>query len=181
MGTLQKKILLLLLSGLAMGLSTNPRTHLVILRELSKEWKEIDRQALRRSVNSLYKSRLIRGEKQKGKWSLTLTSKGNNIAHSLDIETMHINRPKQWDRKWRLVSFDIPEKFKKRREVIRMHLRMLGFAEFQKSIFILPWSCKNEIDYIVNFYYLRKYVRFVVAEFIDNESELRLHFGLSKT
>ena len=59
MGHVQKKILLLLLGGVVLGLSGSPRQYFKILGAIKKEWKDIDEQKLRRSVRSLYRTKLV--------------------------------------------------------------------------------------------------------------------------
>jgi len=179
LGETQRKILLLLFGGLALGLSGSPRRYFQILKAIGKEWKEIDRQALRRAIRSLYESKLI-SEKQNpdGTVTLVLTDKGKQKALTYDLEKMEIKKPKQWDEKWRIVVFDIPEKIKKVREAIRQHLKNLGFYELQKSVFVHPYECKNEIDYLIELYDIRKFVRFIVADSIDNELHLKEYFTL---
>ena len=92
---------------------------------------------------------------------------------------MKIKKPVQWDNKWRVVVFDIPEKIKKAREAVRECLKNLGFYEFQKSVFVHPYNCKDEIEYLIEFYDLRKFIRFIVAESLDNELHIKKHFGLN--
>jgi len=62
--------------------------------------------------------------------------------------------------------------------VFRYHLNQLGFYEFQKSVFVHPYNCKDEIDYLIEFYNLRRFVRFVEADSIDNELHLKKYFHL---
>jgi len=45
---------------------------------------------------------------------------------------------KPWDRQWRLVVFDIPEKERRTRDLIRNKLRELGLAPIQRSVWISP-------------------------------------------
>lgn len=75
--------------------------------------------------------------------------------------------------------FDVPERFKRVREALRMHFKNMGFYEFQKSVFVHPYPCDREIEYIMEFYNARKYLRFIVATEIDNAPELRRYFRLS--
>jgi DNA-binding transcriptional regulator PaaX len=179
LGKTQQKILLLLLAGIALSLSGSPRRYFQILESIGKEWKEIDRQVLRRAVKNLYKSKLI-NEKQNvdGTITLLLTEQGKQKALTFNLENMQIKVPIKWDKKWRVVLFDIPETKKKLREIFRFHLKKLGFYEFQKSVFIYPYDCKNEIEYLIEFYSIRKFVRFLIAESIDNELHLKHHFRL---
>ncbi|MEW5907677.1 MAG: hypothetical protein AB1643_00625 [Patescibacteria group bacterium] len=178
-GEIQQKILLLLLGGLALGLSGSPKRYFQILKGMSKEWKEIEVRALRRAIKSLYESKLV-AERQNldGTLTIILTDKGKQKALTYDLDKMKIKKPQKWDKKWRVVLFDIPEKRKKIREALRFYLKQLAFYEFQKSVFVHPYDCKNEIDYLIEFYDIRKFVRFIIADSIDNELHLKKHFDL---
>ena len=178
-GDTQKKILLLLMGGLALGLSGSPKTSFQIIKAIGKEWEEIDRRSLRRAIKSLYESKLI-SEKQNpdGTITIILSSNGKNKALAYDLENIKIKEPNKWDKKWRVVLFDIPDKLKKAREIFRIHLKNLDFFKLQESVFVHPYDCQDEIDYIVEFYNLRKFVRFIVADSVDNELHLKKHFNL---
>ena len=176
-GDTQRKILILLLGGLALGLSRSPKTSFKIIKGIKEEWKEINSQSLRRAIRSLYKSKLI-GEKQNtdGTMTLVLTDKGKQRALTYDLDEMKIKKPERWDKKWRVVLFDIPENRKKIREALRGHLKNMQFYEFQESVFVHPYDCEDEINYLIEFYDIRKFVRFIVAESLDNELHLKHHF-----
>lgn len=179
-GALQKKVLLLLSAGLALGLTRNPNQYFRIVREAGKEWDKINRGSLNRAIQSLYESKLVATKNNHdGTLTLILSKEGEQLALTYDIENMEINVPVHWDGKWRIVMFDVPEKFKRIRDALRMHLKNMGFYEFQKSVFIHPYPCAKEIDFIVELYQSRKYIRFIVATDIDNALELKRHFHLS--
>ena len=91
---------------------------------------------------------------------------------------MEIKKSAKWDGKWRMVLFDIPDSDKKIREVLRFHLKRLGFYNYQKSVFIYPHNCKDEIDFLIEFYQIRRYVRQLVVSEIDNDFHLRKIFKL---
>lgn len=179
LGETQQKVLLLLFGGIALGLSGSPKSYFQILKSIGKEWQEINRQSLRRAIKSLYESKLIK-EKHNSDGTITfiLTDKGEQKALTYNIDEMKIKKPKQWDNRWRLVLFDIPERIKKVREAIRQHLKNLGFYEFQKSVFVHPYDCADEINYLIEFYDIKKFVRFVIAESLDNELHLKQYFDL---
>ncbi|MDO8570743.1 MAG: CRISPR-associated endonuclease Cas2 [Candidatus Daviesbacteria bacterium] len=46
----------------------------------------------------------------------------------------------KWDGKWRLVIWDIPEKRRTVRNILRNKLKQLGFQQFQKSV----WGSKKD-------------------------------------
>jgi DNA-binding transcriptional regulator PaaX len=109
---------------------------------------------------------------------MILTDKGKRKVVSFNIDNMKIKKPKIWDKKWRIVLFDIPEKHKPAREVLRETLKRLGFYKYQESVLIHPYPCQDEIDYIIEYFDIRPYVRMITASTLDNEIHLRKIFGL---
>lgn len=179
-GGIQKKILIVLLGGLSLGLSRSPKMSFEIIGAMVKEWKEIDERKLKRSIRMLYKEKLFDEIHNKnGTTTLVLNKKGKKFALTYNLENIKIKKPSKWDRKYRIVIFDIPEYLKKVRDSLRMHLHDLDFHELQKSVFVHPYECSKEIEYIVEFYRIKKHVRFIVADSIDNELHIRHIFKLN--
>lgn len=181
-GTATRKALLLLLGGVALGLSGNPIRYARVLKVIRKEWQAIEREKLYRAIRRLYDSRLIRyHEHPNGSVEIVLTDSGKERALRYKLEDMKVPKSERWDGMWRIVSFDVPEKHDKRthlRDALRRQLKRIGFLEFQKSAFIIPYECRNEIDFVVELFSARPYVRFIVATHIDNELHLKKKFRL---
>ncbi|OGZ79519.1 MAG: hypothetical protein A2358_03600 [Candidatus Staskawiczbacteria bacterium RIFOXYB1_FULL_37_44] len=180
MESFKKKILLLLLAGVTLGLCYTPRQYWQTLKSTSREWQKINKKDLQREINNLYKSKSIKKkENPNGSVTITITDKGKLKALTYKFEEMRIDK-KDWDDKWRILTFDVPEKVRWGRDALRDKIKKLGFYELQKSVFIFPYNCKDEIDFIVEFFNIRKHVRFGVLESIDNEKHLKEIFGLNK-
>src|SRR3989344_2778888 len=47
----------------------------------------------------------------------------------------------KWDGKWRLVIWDIPEKRRLARDLLRFKLKQLGFTQWQKSVWASKINC----------------------------------------
>ena len=179
MSPTKKKILLLLLGGVLLGFSYTPYQQRRVLKEIGKEWKRIDREKLKKDIYSLYKSKLLTTKQNPdGSYTYVLSDKGKSKALTYNFAKMRIPKHK-WDKKWRLVAFDIPEDYRKGRDALREKLRELGFIELQKSVFVVPYECKNEIEFLIEFFGVRKHVRYGVLESIDNDLHLRKIFKLS--
>ncbi|MBI4691827.1 MAG: CRISPR-associated endonuclease Cas2 [Candidatus Terrybacteria bacterium] len=175
----KQKILLLLLSGIALGLSRSPKNYFRILESAAKEWKEIDRKRLIYLVREFYNERLVDyRESEEGIVDIVLTKEGKKRALKYQIDEIKIKKPEKWDAKWRMVIFDIPEKKKKAREALRKKIKELGFKELQKSVFVFPFECEDEIDFIVEVFEIRNYVRFLKVESFTNEEQFKLKFNL---
>ena len=109
---------------------------------------------------------------------MTLTSNGKKKVIQYNLDSIKIQKPGRWDRLWRLVIFDIPEEERRGRNALAAKLKELGFYPLQKSVFIHPYECKNEIDFIVEIFNLRPYVRFFIVKETDIEPDLRNRFNL---
>ena len=68
--------------------------------------------------------------------------------------------------------FDIPEKKRKARNALREKLYDLGFCEMQKSVFVSPYECQDEINFVVSVFNIRPYVQY--AEMMNSTNELAL-------
>lgn len=113
-----------------------------------------------------------------GKTIVKITKKGEIKLRAFDVELMKINKPKKWDGKWRLVIFDIPMRFTKGREALRYHLKELNFFQFQKSAWIYPYPCEDEIIFIADFFGVRKCVEVLTVESILRDEKLKKYFHL---
>ena len=179
MNTTKEKILLLLLGGLAFGCSYTPGKQWRVLKTVSREWKELDKKDLRKGINELYRFKFIKKDKNNdGSVKIILTEKGKLRALNHRLNNIK-NKKEKWDGKWRMVAFDMPEKYRRGRNALRNKLKKIGFCELQKSVFITPYNCKKEIASLIEFFKLGEYVRFGVLESIDNEDYFKRRFKIN--
>ena len=178
MSVVKEKILLLLLAGLAFGYSYTAHRQWQLIKGVAREWKKIDKRKLQEEIRKLYRSKIIEMKENPDKsYTIVLTKKGKMKTLTYRFQNMIIKR-ENWDGRWRVVIFDIPEKIKKARDALREKLKELGFYELQKSVLVFPYQCQDEIEFIIEFFNLRKYVRFGILEYIDNELHLKKIFKL---
>ncbi len=143
----------------------------------AKDWK--DKERLRQSLKYLNKQRFVKiSFDKKGNQVVKITEKGNKKVLKYQVNDLKITIPKKWDKMWRLVIFDIPEKHKRARDAITLKLQDMGFYALQKSVFISPYECKNEVDFIFSVFKIRDYVHYFVVKKLEHEDLLRGEFGL---
>ena len=175
----KQKILLLLLAGTTLGLTRSPRRYFQIAKSLPRAWRQIDRDYLWRTVKEFRHHRLLDWtEHADGTISMVLTEKGRRMAGRFDPDKLSIPKPNRWDKKWRIVIYDIPQNKKGARDALRHELQVMGFKEWQKSVFIHPYPGHEQIDFIIELFELRPYVRQAEVFNPTNEAELKLYFGL---
>jgi hypothetical protein len=174
----KRKALLLLQAGIALSLTPSPRMQSYIFKQLSREWREVDKQYLYRIIKEFYHERLIDWkENSDGSVSIVLTEEGKERALQYKIDEIEIKIPKQWDNKWRIVFFDIPEKRRAARDALRRKLKEIGFYEMQKSVFVHPFYCKDEVDFLIEFFDIRPFVRYAEVINITNEAQFKIQFN----
>lgn len=113
-----------------------------------------------------------------------ITKKGREELKKFSFDNLLLPKPRRWDRKWRLVIFDIPQTKRQARDLLRDKLRDLGFFQLQKSVWVHPFPCKDEIFYIADIFNLRPHIEVLTVEDFDNvkalnyfEGELEDFFG----
>ncbi|MCM8787148.1 MAG: hypothetical protein NC935_03750 [Candidatus Omnitrophica bacterium] len=176
-----KKILFLLAAGMIIGLSGSKVKSYFIIKRIPKELKKIDREYLNKAIANLYRSKLIDvKEDEDGNLIMVLTESGRKRILIYDFDKLKFKKQQSWDGYWRIIIFDIPEKFKKERNALSQKLKFAGAYSLQKSVFVYPYDIKDDVNFLIEFLNLRKYVRFIVAKQIDNELHLKKIFGLIK-
>ncbi|MEK9170708.1 MAG: hypothetical protein AAB789_00095 [Patescibacteria group bacterium] len=147
---IRKKILnyLLIGGGLFLILSS-PIGARRFLKQLPKELKKYKKSQIRQALYRLQSRNNIEYIKEeKDTISVKITEEGRKYLKHFKFDNLFLNRPKVWDKKWRMVIFDIPEKKKLAREALRGKLKDLGFVKLQDSIWVTPFPCENEIKLI---------------------------------
>ncbi|MBI2052271.1 MAG: hypothetical protein HYT38_01155 [Candidatus Sungbacteria bacterium] len=109
---------------------------------------------------------------------IVLTEQGKKKILEYRFDSMVIKKAKKWDGRWHIVVFDIPENKKSARNGLGEKMRNLGLVPFQKSVWIYPYNCQNEVDFIAEVFGVGKYVHYIVTRSITNDDLLRSKFGL---
>ncbi len=137
------------------------------------------KQKIRRSLGGLRKQRFVRIYEKDGKEIVEITESGKKKILSYQFEDMKLNQSKKWDGMWRVVIFDIPEKRKRSRDLLNYKLKEMEFYPIQKSTFISPYECKEEIEFIREHLYLGDKIKYLLVKEISEASVLKKHFNLS--
>ncbi len=108
----------------------------------------------------------------------TLTKGGAETLRKWETSDYKIPRPKRWDRKWRIIIFDIPEKKKRVRDEVRRILKSSGFLRLQDSVWVYPYDCEDVIGLLKTNYGIGKNMLYIIADQIENDKYLRMDFDL---
>src|SRR3990167_8188557 len=154
-----------------------PNIVLALDKHLQKYYKKFDeRQRTREIKRVIYYMKAqgyLAGEYEHG---LRITKKGKLRHTNNNFSNLTIPGKQKWDKKWRLVMYDIPEKQGSGRRALTGKLRNLGFFQLQKSVWVHPLPCRPTVEEVCTTYNVAKYVSYVEAINIDNDKVLIKRF-----
>ncbi len=110
--------------------------------------------------------------------SIYLTEKGERALRDFERAEYQIKKPRRWDGRWRILTFDIPEKRKVLRDKVRQTLVAVGFVKLQNSVWIYPYDCEDLIVLLKADFRIGKDMLYVIADSIEGDWVYRKHFQL---
>jgi len=109
---------------------------------------------------------------------INITAKGRQYLEKFKKREIVVSIPKKWDKRWRLIIFDIPESMKLSRNSFRHHIKSLRFEQVQKSVWVYPYSCHREVAALCALYEIGPFVSIFEGTYKGDDSKLRRIFGL---
>jgi len=148
----------------------------------SRRFRRYNKQQFKSAVNNLKRRKLIEIVSEKdGRARVSLTNQGMKRVREFAFDALAIPKPKKWDRKWRVVIFDIPTHPKKlniARAALRGKIKELGFRKLQHSAWVHPYPCEDEILLVGEIFEVTKYIEILTVEKLLHESRIRHFFNL---
>lgn len=129
-------------------------------------------------IGQLKKSGLIAFQRRNGKTFARLTEKGKEELLKYQLRETVIKKPKRWDKKWRVIIFDIKEYRKQTRDNLRRELKNLGFLRLQNSVWVYPYECEDVVIMLKAYFRLGKDVLYMTVDKIENDKWLKQEFEL---
>lgn len=142
------------------------------------EGKGYRKDRLRQVLNRLKNRKIIEFVETKDGPVVRITQNGITKALKYKLDSMFVKK-KSWDKKWRIVVFDIPENKKRARDEFRERLKQLGFFPLQESVFVHAFSCFDEVEFLRQIYGVDIEVTYITADKIEQDENLKTFFNLS--
>ena len=114
-----------------------------------------------------------------GNTEIRLTNLGREQVVRQALGDLKIQWQDRWDGIWRIVLFDIPERNKWAREGMRESLKRMGFYPLQKSTFIFPYPCRDEVMFLRSLYGIGNAVRFIETSSLETDHDAKEFFSLA--
>lgn len=106
-----------------------------------------------------------------------ITEKGEHMLR-METEKAAMAKKRKWDRRWRVVIFDIPERRKSIRTKLRRFMQEYGFVRLQDSVWVYPHDCEDLIALVKANFHIGIDVLYLIVERLEHDKHLRERFGL---
>lgn len=157
-----------------LALSKNKREKFLLYKYL--EDNSIERSDFLRKISVLKKKGYIERFCEGKESYAEITEKGKKSLNKYEFSRLNFQRPEHWDKRWRVIISDIPEKQRVLRNGIRAKLYEVGFLQIQKSVFVFPFECTPEINRICDILGGRHFIKYLIADIIEGESDITEKF-----
>ncbi len=138
-----------------------------------KEWEKFNLFRLKQVIKRLERQKDVEiiGE------AVKITKKGRQKLLKFDLEQMELKR--KTDGKWRLIIYDISNLRKPQRELFRDMLKKLQFLRLQESVYLTPFICEEEIEYLRQVFDIDREVQVLKVTGIEYEDQYKKYFGIN--
>ena len=141
-----------------------------------KEWEKFNLWRLRQVIKRMQSSKLVEVKEEKGVPIIKITHKGKQKLLRYKIDEMVLES--NWDGKWRLVIYDVQTGKRANSEMFRTMLNKLRFLKLQRSVYLTPFKCEDEIEYLRLLFEIGNEVQILKVGSLENETAYRRYFGI---
>lgn len=143
-----------------------------------KEWEKYNPWLLRQTLKRLREQKMVRIVEENSNKVVKLTEKGKLKLLKYNLEEMNLKKPGRWDKKWRFVIYDVPKEKTNAARAFRSLLQQLKFFRLQKSVYLTPFPCEDEINYLRELFDIGENVVILIVEGLENSDPYRRYFGI---
>jgi CRISPR-associated endonuclease Cas2 len=169
--SIQKALLSVVAGGAFLSVAILAPNALQIFKKMGISGKR-KREGISRARDTLLKNGMLQRDER---GYLQITDRG---LIKLQTKGELIEKPKRWDKKWRVLIFDIPERRRKIRTEIRHTLQSVGFVKLQDSVWVYPYNCEKFITLLKANLHIGKDLLYMIVDSIENDRHLKEEFGL---
>lgn len=149
-------------------------------QEIAKQkkiFKKYNQNLLRHNLRRIQYQKEVEIINQDNEFIIRLTEKGKKKIIRYKLEEL-FDKKKDWDKKWRLIIYDIPDWKKSHRERFRKVIKKWKLYPLQESAYLTPFECKEEIEYLRQLFGIGSEVMYLTILKLENDQVYRDYFGL---
>src|SRR3989338_1851706 len=176
---MQKAILTTLLVGGMIVIGAGPRLDLLKILGNRKRPQSRLKYQINETLSRLTRKGLVTFVEKNGRKFARLTPAGTQrLKLEQQKATLLLQKNKRWDKRWRVIIFDVPERRRNMRGRLRAIMQDCGFVRLQDSVWVYPHDCEELTVLLKAELKAGSSVLYMVVEKIENDAWLKKHFSL---
>ena len=120
--------------------------------------KKFEKNTIKQSIRRLQKQGFV----EKNGNTYSITEKGKKLVNYVLRRKKTLKQ--KWDKKYRVVIFDIPEKIRKERDWLRSELYLLNYKQLQKSVFVSKFPLTADLIKEIKKRKMGNYVNYLLVD-----------------
>ncbi len=141
-------------------------------------WKRFNIPYLKRTLKRLEEQKLVEISEENGKQIVKITGVGQRRILRYAIDELAVEKPRIWNGKWILVSYDIPNELKKQREIFQEYLKAWVFYPLHESVYLHAYPCEKQVEFLRAYLNIGELVRIFSVSKIENDKPFKNYFGV---
>lgn len=117
-------------------------------------------EAVKAAIYRMRHEKIVVSNKIDGKTYYTLTKQGMEKLEMGLQRTFNGSNREEWNGKWFVLIYSLPEKERRLRDRLRREITWLGFGQLTPGTWISPYNLQEDIKRILNHYCIAGYVHF---------------------
>lgn len=170
----------LLKAGVVLASAVVAPNAVQIFAPLFREKRHLSEKEAKDTILYAHKAGWVEAQRRGQRSVLVLTPRGKKRADRVAFWRGGPHPQQNWDGRWRILFFDVPEKRKDARDAVRAYLRRWGFLQVQKSVWLTPWPCDEHVQALREWYVLYPHLRLAQVYSFDGEEEFLRKFDLER-
>lgn len=142
-----------------------------------REWNKYNLWRLRQIIKRMHDTKYIEVFDDNGVSAVRLTEEGKKKLFKYNLEDISLDES-SWDGKWRLIIYDVALAKKSQSEMFRRTLNKLKLLKLQKSVYLTPFKCEDQIEYLRQIFDIGQETLILKVGSIENEAAYRKYFGI---
>lgn len=143
-----------------------------------ESWKRFNIPYLKRTLRRLEKQRLVEIGEEDETQVVKITNAGKRKILKFAIDELKIDKPKIWDGKWTMISYDIPKDQEGVRKIFREYLKIWRFYPFHESLFLHAYPCEKQVEFLREYLGIGEHVRIIHVYKIENDKLFKDFFDI---
>ncbi len=141
------------------------------------EWKKFNTWRLKQVLKRMHQQKLVEIVENNEEHIVKISENGKKRLLKFNLDEMEL-KDQKWDGKWRIIIYDILTGKKEEASLFRKTLKRLKFLKLQRSVYLTPFKCYDEIEYLRQVCSINTEALILTVSGLENEKAYREYFGI---